>query len=82
MIRQDFLDSVECLEDVVYKTVKGHEMKLDLYRPKGGPRERTPLLILLHGGGWFRQDKKHEPPFQMGDIDIIHYIIRTCIICP
>ena len=35
-------------------------MKLDLYRPKGGPRERTPLLILLHGGGWFRQDKKHE----------------------
>ena len=57
MIRQDFLDSVECLEDVVYKTVKGHEMKLDLYRPKGGPRERTPLLILLHGGGWFRQDK-------------------------
>ena len=23
-----------------------------------------------------------RPPFQMGDIDIIHYIIRTYIICP
>ena len=60
MIKQEFLNSVECLEDVVYKRIKGHDMKLDLYRPKGGPRESTPLLILLHGGGWFRQDKKRE----------------------
>lgn len=60
MIEKHFLDQVECLEDVVYKRVKGIEMKLDLYRQKGGPKGKTPLLILLHGGGWFRQDKRLE----------------------
>lgn len=60
MISQEFLDRVECLEDVVYKRVKGLDMKLDLYRAKGGPAAPSPVLLLLHGGGWFRQDKKHE----------------------
>lgn len=60
MISREFLDSVRCTEDIVYKTSGGHRLLLDLYgpaRPSGLP---GPLLLLLHGGGWFRQSKKTE----------------------
>jgi acetyl esterase/lipase len=46
---------VELREDVVYATVGGAPLRLDLARPRDtAPR---PLVIVVHGGGWVRGDK-------------------------
>lgn len=39
------------------------QQKMDLYLPKDRSPENTPLLILIHGGGWFEGDKKDLTPF-------------------
>ncbi|WP_104523520.1 alpha/beta hydrolase [Blastococcus atacamensis] len=39
------------LRDIVYSTVDGGELRLDLYLPDVRP---APLCIWLHGGGWMR----------------------------
>lgn len=36
--------------DVVFATVDGHELKLDLYLPK--EVNDPPLVVFIHGGGW------------------------------
>lgn len=42
---------VELREDVVYRTVDGEELKLDLATPKGVKGAR-PIVLCVHGGGW------------------------------
>jgi acetyl esterase/lipase len=44
-------DSVEFREGIVYKTVDGEELRLDLAMPTGakGP---LPIVLCVHGGGW------------------------------
>lgn len=44
-------------EDVVFATVDGHELKLDLYRPKSATSPR-PAVVFIHGGGWKNGSKK------------------------
>jgi acetyl esterase/lipase len=39
------------LRDLVYATVDGTDLELDLYLPAAGP---APLCVYLHGGGWMR----------------------------
>lgn len=39
------------------------QQKMDLYLPKDRSPENTPLLILIHGGGWIEGDKKDFTPF-------------------
>jgi acetyl esterase/lipase len=41
--------TVRC--DLVYESVQGRELHLDLYLPASGP---APLCLWLHGGGWVR----------------------------
>jgi acetyl esterase/lipase len=43
---------VEVLEDVVYGTVGGKELHVDIARPKRPPAEPMPAVLLIHGGGW------------------------------
>lgn len=44
MISREFLDSVRCTEDIVYKTSGGHRLLLDLYGPARLMRRvKTPL---------------------------------------
>ncbi|MGE3806070.1 MAG: alpha/beta fold hydrolase [Gemmataceae bacterium] len=38
------------LRDVVFATVDGHELRLDLYLPKD--TKNPPLVVFIHGGGW------------------------------
>lgn len=38
-------------KDIVYETVNGRELPLDLYRPANA-EEPMPLIIWIHGGGW------------------------------
>jgi acetyl esterase/lipase len=38
-------------KDIIYETVNGRELPLDLYRPANAT-EPFPLIIWIHGGGW------------------------------
>lgn len=49
---------VELQSDIVYKTVAGKSVALDLYRLKGKTYSQAPLLIFIHGGGYVGGDKQ------------------------
>ena len=44
-------EGVKVTKDIVYETVNGRELPLDLYIPEGAS-EPLPLIIWIHGGGW------------------------------
>jgi acetyl esterase/lipase len=46
--------------DVVYATVDGSPLALDVYLPAGV--ERPPLLVWVHGGAWQSGSKESVPP--------------------
>lgn len=46
-------------QDVVYATVDGKQLLLDLYMPAGGTR--PPLVVAVHGGQWRRGTKENPP---------------------
>jgi len=52
---------VRLLEDIIYATVDGRELKLDLYLPRKPLAEagRPPLVLWFHGGAWqwFSKDR-------------------------
>ena len=47
----------EIVPDVVYKTVGGRALELDLLIPKNLPKTPAPLLVHIHGGGWGGGDR-------------------------
>jgi len=58
-------DDVETVADIVYKTIAGQKLALDLYRLKGKTYANAPLIIWAHGGGFAKGSKegavKHNP---------------------
>ncbi len=38
--------------EVVYKSIGGRDLKLDLYYPTAKPSEKCPVIVFTHGGGW------------------------------
>ncbi len=44
--------------DVVYRTVDGHDLALDVYRPDD--TEIYPAVLQIHGGGWVGGNKEQE----------------------
>lgn len=46
--------------DVIYRTVDGAELTLDLYRPRNITRP-MPVVVWIHSGGWSRGRKEHTP---------------------
>jgi acetyl esterase/lipase len=44
--------------NVVYSTVGGKPITLDVYQPKSSVRTIRPTLIFIHGGGWRRGSKE------------------------
>lgn len=38
--------------EVVYKSTKGKDLKLDLYYPTAKRSEKCPVVVFTHGGGW------------------------------
>ena len=54
----DMADAVspKLMKDLIYKTVNGEQIKLDLFIPAGATQP-TPLVILIHGGGWVGGNK-------------------------
>jgi acetyl esterase/lipase len=44
-------------ENVVYATVNGTALHLDVYQPLFGGDTQRPAVVLIHGGGWTELDK-------------------------
>lgn len=49
------------LKDIVYATVGGHALALDLHLPAG--IAHPPLVVFVHGGAWSSGDKTQYPDF-------------------
>jgi acetyl esterase/lipase len=54
-------DSTRTYKDVVYATVAGKPLGLDLYLPAGV--KQPPLIVYLHGGAWTTGSKAQYPAF-------------------
>ncbi|MGM1056545.1 MAG: pectinesterase family protein [Bacteroidota bacterium] len=46
-------------ENVVYRKIKGVELKADIYYPKADTSENFPAVLLIHGGGWATGSKEN-----------------------
>jgi acetyl esterase/lipase len=44
--------------DIVFATVDGHELKLNLFLPENTTEARPPLIVFIHGGGWSKGSYK------------------------
>jgi acetyl esterase/lipase len=49
--------SVTVVENVVYASVKGTDLHVDVYEPADQSMQTRPAVILIHGGGWMAFDK-------------------------
>jgi acetyl esterase/lipase len=58
---------VEVLEDVVFGTVGGKELHVDIARPKQPPAEPMPAVLLIHGGGWSGGTHKGYAPMWLAE---------------
>ncbi len=57
----DTITDSKVLRDMIYATVDGTELKLDLYIPNGTTKPK--LVVWIHGGGW-RGGSKAKPPLR------------------
>ena len=55
------VSGVDSLMNVVYRVVNDLPLHIDIYKPKQ-TKEKSPLLIMVHGGGWNAGDKSLEHP--------------------
>jgi pectinesterase len=53
-------ENVEAHEELTYARAGADDLALDLYRPKRV--SRPPVVIVVHGGGWERGDRRMERP--------------------
>lgn len=60
-VHANTLNSAVISKDIVFKTVQGREIKLDLYKPKLQSAQPYPLLVWVHGGAWKRGSKDAIP---------------------
>jgi acetyl esterase len=59
-IKRQLAASPVVVEDVIYSTVGGQELTLDIARPDGdGP---FPAIVFIHGGGWYLGSSKDYRP--------------------
>ena len=50
--------AIEVESDIVYKTVNGEKLALDLYRVKDRKYNQAPVVIWIHGGGYVKGSKE------------------------
>ena len=58
--RMEFPD-VNIVRDVVYKSVNGRDLRLDIYSPKSITHP-LPVVLWIFGSRWSRGSKNHRPP--------------------
>ena len=49
---QSLLDGIVKHADIVYASIEGRDLVLDVYAPKSSPAELIPVVVWVHGGGW------------------------------
>ncbi len=59
----DVPENIEAIKNIEYKTIDGKSLQLDIYKPKNSKEESAPLLVFLHGGGWYKGDRADMLPF-------------------
>lgn len=53
---------VRVQENLVYSTIGGRQLRLDILVPPAGANKTYPAVILLHGGGWKSGDRSQTLP--------------------
>lgn len=61
--RLDFPD-VDVQRDLVYKTINGQDLRLDIYSPQSISHP-LPVVLWIHGGGWSKGRKERKPPVNL-----------------
>lgn len=67
-------------ETVVYKTVDGVELNMDIFYPDTAKmKEKNPWMIHVHGGGWAGGSKFNilKPPF----LSTLHTLVDSGVVC-
>lgn len=67
-------------ETVVYKTVDGVSLNMDIFYPDSDKmREKNPWMIHVHGGGWAGGSKYKilKPPF----LSTLHTLVDSGVVC-
>lgn len=70
-----FSQSVPCeKQEFVYKTVKGHNIKANIFLPAS--KEKLPVLVYFHGGGFIfgNRDRGQHPEVIDKIIDFLNII--------
>lgn len=62
IVKPQITKTVTLKRDLVYSTVNGNKLMLDLFTPKTKSKKTVPAVILIHGGGWHSGDKTMEHP--------------------
>jgi acetyl esterase/lipase len=52
---------VQAIKNIEYKNIEDKSLQLDIYKP-GNIKDRAPLLIFLHGGGWRKGNRADMLP--------------------
>lgn len=56
-----FDSRVECIKNIVYSKAGGIDLRLDVYRPQGLPKNAScPTVLFVHGGAWIIGNKDHQ----------------------
>ncbi len=51
-------EGAELIQNVVYSTVGGRELRIDILRAVDRPSEPLPVVVWIHGGGWHQGRKE------------------------
>lgn len=57
--RSPFVDEIKIIKDVVYKTVDGKDLVMDVYLPANGAKH-APVVLEIPGGGWMIHNRKRR----------------------
>lgn len=75
----------DVISNITYGVADNYELKLDVYRPTTA-KAPTPVVMLIHGGGWVRHDKEGEvmsllPYLEMGwaAVNVEYRIARVAL---
>lgn len=61
--RASLPETVSAHLDIVYRSIAGREVRLDVYLPTApGPRVGRPAVVAIHGGGWRGGSKRDLKP--------------------
>lgn len=86
--RTPFTDEVTVLSDVVYKTVNGEELMMDIYLPTVKVSGGSPVVFEVPGGGWMIRNRKRRAGYArmyatMGaTVFVIEHRVSPCVFFP